>query len=136
MFFFSVFILVGCGLCALAMIFVETPIIAIYLYLILLMCGLAIPVANSATVDQFPTNLRAMAVCISLMFGRFGSAVGSNIVGVLLDTNCEATFLMSGLSLCACGVLSFFIPNIFNRYKNPIPPRISVNSRASAVNFD
>lgn len=35
-----------------------------------------------------------MAVSISMMFGRLGSIVGSNLVGVLLENNCSATFLM------------------------------------------
>lgn len=56
-----------------------------------------------------------MAVCISLMMGRMGSVVGANIVGIFLDYHCEVTFLTSGISLIACGILSFFIPNIFVR---------------------
>lgn len=44
-------------------------------------------------------KFRAMAVCISLMMGRFGSVVGANIVGLLLDNNCELMFTISGTSL-------------------------------------
>lgn len=40
-----------------------------------------------------------MAVCISLMMGRLGSVVGSNVVGIILDYNCDLTFLISGTSL-------------------------------------
>lgn len=68
-----------------------------------------------------------MAVCISLMFGRLGSVVGANIVGVLLDSQCELTFWISGVSLIGCGVLSFFIPNIYKR--NATEDRFSISSR-------
>lgn len=44
-----------------------------------------------------------MAVSISMMFGRLGSIVGSNLVGVLLESNCSATFyLYSGFILGTC----------------------------------
>lgn len=39
---------------------------------------------------------RAMAVCISLMMGRLGSTVGSNVVGLLLDNYCHLAFILSG----------------------------------------
>lgn len=35
-----------------------------------------------------------MAVSIALMFGRLGSIVGSNLVGVILAVNCAATFYL------------------------------------------
>lgn len=34
------------------------PQLAVYLYVVLLLCGLAIPVVNAATVDLYPTNDR------------------------------------------------------------------------------
>lgn len=55
---------------------------------------------------------RAMAVCIALMFGRLGTVVGSNMLGVLLENYCELTFVIPSVLLIVCGVLSFFIPNI------------------------
>uniref|UniRef100_A0A1B0GJR0 Putative synaptic vesicle transporter svop n=1 Tax=Lutzomyia longipalpis TaxID=7200 RepID=A0A1B0GJR0_LUTLO len=94
-----VFILMGCGACGIAIIFTTIPSLSIYLYVVLLMCGLALPVVNAATADLFPTHLRAMSVCISLMMGRLGSVFGSNLVAAMLEFN-------------FCGILSFFIPNI------------------------
>lgn len=40
-----------------------------------------------------------MAISLSTMFGRLGSAVGATIVAILLDTNCQAAFYISGISL-------------------------------------
>ncbi|XP_058116262.1 synaptic vesicle glycoprotein 2B-like [Anopheles ziemanni] len=121
------FIFGFCGICGILIVFIDLPLLAIWFYLILLTCGFCISVVNACTVDLFPTNLRAMAVCISLMFGRLGSVVGANIVGILLDSHCELTFWISGVSLIGCGVLSFFIPNIYKR--NGSDDRISISSR-------
>lgn len=113
-FVLTVFIFVGCGVAGIASVF-STVELAIILYVILLCCGLTIAVVNAATVDLYPTNLRAMAICLSLMSGRAGSVVGSYIVGIFIENNCNATFIGSGTSLIACGILSFFIPNIMKR---------------------
>ncbi|XP_059609397.1 uncharacterized protein LOC132256844 [Phlebotomus argentipes] len=124
-----VFVLMGCGLCGIACVFTTIPLLSIYLYVILLLCGLAVTVVNSATVDLFPTHLRAMSVCISLMLGRLGSVFGSNLVATLIEHNCEATFLMSGISLILCGVLSFFIPNVQVRPDRRVrEERLSISS--------
>ncbi|EDS25835.1 synaptic vesicle protein [Culex quinquefasciatus] len=122
-----VFVFVSCGVSGILMVYIDVPALVIWLYLILLTCGFCISVVNAATIDLFPTNLRAMAVCISLMCGRAGSVVGANMVGLLLDSNCELTFWISGASLIGCGVLSFFIPNIYKR--TITEPRVSVSSR-------
>lgn len=37
-----------------------------------------------------------MSVCVSMLFGRFGSAIASNLIGYLLETNCEVTFYLFG----------------------------------------
>lgn len=42
---------------------------------------------------------RAMALSISLMFGRLGGVAGSNTAALLLDNHCETTFYISGASL-------------------------------------
>lgn len=40
-----------------------------------------------------------MAVSMSMMCGRFGSAIGANFVAFLLDNYCEVAFYVSGISL-------------------------------------
>lgn len=44
-------------------------------------------------------NCRAMAICIALMFGRWGSVAGSNFVALLLDDHCESAFYLFGGTL-------------------------------------
>lgn len=109
------FVLLGCGGCAIAIIYVTIPSLSVYLYIILLACGLVCNVVNTSTVELYPTNLRAMAVCISLMFGRLGSVFGSNLMGLLLDSHCNLTLAFSGGALLISSVLVFFIPNISKR---------------------
>lgn len=50
--------MVGCGVCGIAAVYVNIPVISIYLYVVLLLCGLSVPVVNAATVDLYPTNSR------------------------------------------------------------------------------
>lgn len=91
--------MVGCGACGIAAIYARIPLVAIYLFLLLLLNGLAIPVATAATVDLYATKMRGMGVCLSLMMGRLGGAVGSNMVAILIEDHCEATFYLSGVTL-------------------------------------
>ena len=67
-----------------------------------------------------------MAISISLMCGRLGSVVGSNFVGLLLDSYCSATFAFSATLLCLSGVLAFFISNIFQINNKNAPPDVEL----------
>lgn len=96
-----------------------------------------------------------MAVSISMMFGRLGSAFGTNIIAFLLDRNCQVAFYVSGISLIGeiqwlfiaiesflkklnlitvAGVMTFFIPNIHQKVskqdKDENIPRPSILSTA------
>jgi MFS transporter, VNT family, synaptic vesicle glycoprotein 2 len=51
-------VLFTCGSCAISLIFVNIPIVATYLYVVLLACGLAINIVNASTIELYPTNLR------------------------------------------------------------------------------
>ncbi|XP_075155560.1 synaptic vesicle glycoprotein 2A-like isoform X1 [Haematobia irritans] len=118
--------LAACGVCGIAAIFVSQPMMAIYLYVILLLCGLGINVLSAATVELYPTRLRAMAVCISLMMGRLGSVVGANVVGALITDHCETAFITSGVSLVIAGFMGFLIVNN-SKNKGQISPERRVS---------
>lgn len=47
-----------------------------------------------------------------MMFGRIGSVLGTNIVGLTLDHYCSVTFAVSASIMAACGILAIFIPKI------------------------
>lgn len=99
--------------CGFLIALVQHPTISTYLYVWLLVCGLSNNLLFTVTYELFPTNLRSLALGLSLMLGRLGALVGGNIVGFLLESNCTSTFVLSGAALLTCGVLTFFIPNIF-----------------------
>lgn len=105
-----VLILLLCGSCGVLCAIVPVPIVAVYALQVSLVCGLATTVLSSITVDIFPTQLRAMAICISLMCGRIGSVTGTNVVGVLLENHCKTGLLIAGVSLILSGVLAFLLP--------------------------
>lgn len=104
--------LVFCGAFGIILVFIDIPMIGIYFYLILILCGFASTVVNAATVDLYPTHFRAMAVCMFLMMGLLGSVFGSNFFGMLFENHCNVSFIVSGCSLICCGILGIFIPNI------------------------
>ncbi|CAG9802681.1 unnamed protein product [Chironomus riparius] len=113
-----VLIMLICGICSALMMFVNIPSISVYLYVILQTAGLNMTIINSSTVELFPTSLRAMAVSISMMVGRIGSAVGSNFLGFALDRFCTYTWLLPCVLLLSSGLLSFTIPDIGKRRKH------------------
>jgi MFS family permease len=102
----------GCGLSGIATIFTTIPLLSINFYVVFMLSYLAENVVMASTCDMFPTQLRSTVSNMSLMFGRIGSVVGSNMVGYLLDRSCNVTFLVSGIAMCSCGIISCFIPGV------------------------
>lgn len=57
----------------------------------IVLSGLMVSVISGGAVMLFPTQLRAMAVCIILMVARLGTSIGSATVGATIETHCDAT---------------------------------------------
>jgi MFS transporter, VNT family, synaptic vesicle glycoprotein 2 len=110
-------VLVPCGISAFTLIFFNQPVFTSYLYIFMILAGLGISIVNASTVELFPTNMRAMAVCLSMMVGRIGTVVGSTVIGAVIDQHCDLTFLMPTFLLLTSAVLAFTIPNIGKRIK-------------------
>lgn len=106
------FISFSTGLCGFLIVWIPNATAAIYLYVWLLVSGVTVVLLNTVIYDLFPTNLRALALSVSLMFGRLASLLGGNIAGLLLEKHCTALYTFSGAILFCTGVLTFFIPNI------------------------
>lgn len=51
-------ILFSCAVCAIGITFMSTIQLSIYMYVILLACGLSVNVITTSTIEIFPTNLR------------------------------------------------------------------------------
>ncbi|XP_037936819.1 synaptic vesicle glycoprotein 2B-like [Teleopsis dalmanni] len=113
-------ILLICGVCGVLGFVAKIPLLAIYLFVIQLCCGLGVTVVNAIVVDIYPTNLRAMAVCISMMIGRIGSVSGTNAIGILVETHCNTTLISSAAALILAGFLSLLLPHPKMQIKSSI----------------
>ncbi|XP_037805448.1 synaptic vesicle glycoprotein 2B-like [Lucilia sericata] len=103
-------VLAASGVFGVLSILIKIPLVAIYMIAIMLCSGVATSVMSAIVVDIYPTNLRAMAVCISLMLGRIGSVSGSYIMGALIESHCELAFYTSSFALILAGCLGFLMP--------------------------
>ncbi|CAK1543793.1 unnamed protein product [Leptosia nina] len=103
-------VLSSTGLCGIAAHLVQNQHIAVVLFAIFQMCGACIGLTNAVTVELFPTKYRAMAICLSMMFGRVGSMSGSNLIGMFLSTNCGLSFYIFGGLILTCALLCFTLP--------------------------
>ncbi|XP_055844741.1 synaptic vesicle glycoprotein 2A-like [Episyrphus balteatus] len=72
--------------------------------------GIGIQLLCGITIELYPTHLRAMAICISVMFGRLGGVAGASITGLMMASNCEMTFYIAGTGLIVSGFLTLLIP--------------------------
>ncbi|XP_013192864.1 synaptic vesicle glycoprotein 2B [Amyelois transitella] len=66
---------------------------------------------SSFSVDVFPTYVKAMAVCLTLMVGRGSAVVGINLLKDLLDTNCEASFYIFASVTIVGGMIGLLLPS-------------------------
>lgn len=62
-------ILAGSGACGIACVLVDLPWLQTSLLTLLVASGTGSNVLNTATVGLYPTTIRGMALCISMMFG-------------------------------------------------------------------
>ncbi|XP_044756975.1 synaptic vesicle glycoprotein 2B-like [Coccinella septempunctata] len=73
--------------------------------------GVEVAVVNAIVVDLFPTQVRAMALAMSLMFGRLGAMVGTNIVGPVIYNYCDYLFYMFAADHIVLLVTIFLLPS-------------------------
>ncbi|XP_014216365.1 uncharacterized protein LOC106645104 [Copidosoma floridanum] len=71
----------------------------------------------SAVVNLFPTNIRTMAVSLTMMLGRIGSLIGNLLFPILLQNGCTvALMILTVLLLVAC-ILVILIPRAQHNIK-------------------
>lgn len=103
-------VLLICGLSSILLMFIQVPALANVLYVTLLSCGLAGSVVHASTAELFPTQYRAMALSISLFFGRFGGTVGAVFLGSLIADYCTLTFLVPAVMFGIAAALVWKLP--------------------------
>ncbi|CAG9772484.1 unnamed protein product [Ceutorhynchus assimilis] len=83
---------------------------------ILILCGIyllissLVGVVNALAVDLYPTSIRAMAVAVSLMCGRLGATIGSNVVGIIFYSYCELIFIFFAVNHVLIIVAAILLP--------------------------
>ncbi|XP_053698156.1 synaptic vesicle glycoprotein 2B-like [Sabethes cyaneus] len=107
-----VFNLLMSGISGMLLVLIDDPYFVLALFCsFMVFAGISISLINGAAVSLFPTNVRAMAVCLSLMMGRLGSVAGTNLIGLIIDRNCNLTFILfAGCSLI-CALLTLILPS-------------------------
>lgn len=88
----------------------DTYVVSILFMLHIIFCGICVSVVVGTVIDVIPTQFRAMAVCIVYLIGRSGSIVAINVIGSLLDSNCNlALYLTGGYALGKFFEFNFFL---------------------------
>nr|XP_034826720.1 synaptic vesicle glycoprotein 2B-like isoform X5 [Maniola hyperantus] len=98
------------GLCCIFINVVTQDVLFAILLSSLPLMALAIGPVNAFAVEMYPTNLRGMAISLSMMVGRIGSIVGTNVAGLLINAVCEVTFYFFGGMLLFCAALALLLP--------------------------
>ncbi|XP_029722798.2 synaptic vesicle glycoprotein 2B [Aedes albopictus] len=100
------------GVSGVLLVFINEPYCVLVLFCsFMVFAGISISIVNGAAVSLFPTSVRAMAVCLSLMMGRLGSVVGTNMIGLIMEENCNLTFILFGGCSLLGAALAFILPS-------------------------
>lgn len=83
----------GGGLAGYLLYWITNPSVGIVLFsLLLVLPGSSLSLVCGSSVNLFPTSVRTTAICLALMCGRLATSVGSSVIGMAIETHCEATF--------------------------------------------
>ncbi|CAH2085887.1 unnamed protein product [Euphydryas editha] len=72
---------------------------------------------STFSVEIFPTYVKAMAVCLTLMVGRGSSVLGINILKQLLVYDCELSFYCFGGLVFVGGLIGFLLPGDNKKFR-------------------
>ncbi|XP_049870528.1 synaptic vesicle glycoprotein 2C-like [Pectinophora gossypiella] len=89
---------------------VKVPIAGGIFFFMFIMAALSMGILSVYFVELYPTSLRGMASCLSVMLGRSSAFVGVNAIGALISLDCEATFYGWSLLLISAIVFAWFLP--------------------------
>ncbi|CAG4946184.1 unnamed protein product [Colias eurytheme] len=99
------------GISAVLLNLVSSPIAGGVFFFLFLLCALSMGLLSVYFVELYPTSLRGMASCLSVMLGRSSAFFGVNAIGYLISANCEATFYAWSALLLSAIVVSWFLPS-------------------------
>lgn len=98
------------GICSLLLHWLDNVVLVLMCLTFTVTIANCIGIMSTIALEFYPTNINAMGVSFVMMIGRLGAVVGTNIVGPLLFSYCEALFLTyAGVMFLVC-VLAYFLP--------------------------
>ncbi|XP_059054537.1 putative transporter svop-1 [Achroia grisella] len=100
-----------CGICGILINMVPNAIVSLVLFGIYLMAMMLLGLYTAISVALFPTNLRALAVSLTMTGGRIGSFASIQILNFLLVNNCEVGFYVYASIFTLSAVVASFLPN-------------------------
>ncbi|XP_030569393.1 synaptic vesicle 2-related protein [Drosophila novamexicana] len=83
-------------------------VIALTLAMAIGNCG---GLVSTIAMDFYPTQINAMGMCFIMMVGRLGAVVGSNLLGRLMFSSCEASFWAVLVLVVVLSVMAYFLPD-------------------------
>ncbi|KAL7726085.1 hypothetical protein ACLKA6_010132 [Drosophila palustris] len=97
--------------CGFALIFVTGRWLQLFSFVLFIaLPGVVISLLGGALLEFVPTFLRAKALCISLMWCRWGAVVGTTIVGIYVEKSCEMTILVIAIFPMLSASIEGFLP--------------------------
>lgn len=88
----------------------EELTILIVFSLFLLGSGASINIFNVIVVQIFPTHLCGMAFSLTLLIGRLSTFISTNVLGILLERNCELTIYGVSTLISIAILCGFYLP--------------------------
>ncbi|KAG5872869.1 hypothetical protein JTB14_006599 [Gonioctena quinquepunctata] len=99
----------GCSCCSVYLSPNSLTMMILYSLDLSLGC-IADNVLTTTTLELFPTTLRTSALCLHLMFGRFGTVVGNIILSQLLQIGCAPPIFFLGCLVFVSLMLTTLYP--------------------------
>ncbi|CAK1543795.1 unnamed protein product [Leptosia nina] len=90
---------------------VSNPIAGGVFFFLFLLCALSMGILSVYFVELYPTSVRGMASCLSVMLGRSSAFLGVNAIGYLISVDCEATFYAWAALLLSAIAVTWFLPS-------------------------
>ncbi|XP_049870538.1 putative transporter svop-1 isoform X2 [Pectinophora gossypiella] len=99
------------GICALVVNFSTIWALTAVLIIAFITGMLNFGLLSTFSVDMFPTYVKAMGVCLTLMVGRGSAVLGINLLKSLLSYNCEYSFYVFGSISLVGALMALLLPS-------------------------
>lgn len=100
-----------CGVSGILVNLVPNVIGSAVLFVILLQGIIVLGLYTAIAVSLFPTNLRTMAIALTMTGGRFGTFASIQILNLMLENNCDAGFYLFAAIFAASAIVASFLPD-------------------------